>query len=400
MFIVFLLEITAGFLYPSQIHLSWTENLNEMRVTWHSSASASGQIAYKPIRCSDDSDWAYSSAKSKRIDFGKLIKRYAYYHTGVMDNLNSSCSYKYQVGNGFLWSDVFTFKGKTPGIEDNLPYSLIIYGDLGTHEYSEGTMKMLTSHIESEDILGIIHMGDFAYDLHYQEGLIGELFFNMIQPLAANYPYMAIPGNHEKYQNMSHYKNRFNMPKNSANQGTSYFYSLNIGYVHYVLLNSYPYIIKDMEAERKTMTNWLINDLQNANNNRDLVPWIIIIHHHVLYCSHEYGNKVTRKDCEIQTAIMRHAFEDVYYNNKVDLVLQAHVHNYERMAAIYQNITIDSEFDGQNIYINTNAPVYILSGSAGNIKEKNDPPSKFPCLWSRFISPDYGFGKLTMLNRR
>lgn len=57
-------------------------------------------------------------------------------------------------------------------------------------------------------------MGDFAYDLFEDEGRNGDDFMNEIQEIAAYVPYMTCPGNHERYYNFSHYKNRFSMPGN------------------------------------------------------------------------------------------------------------------------------------------------------------------------------------------
>ncbi|KAI8432464.1 hypothetical protein MSG28_004852 [Choristoneura fumiferana] len=43
----------------------------------------------------------------------------------------------------------------------------------------------------------ILHVGDFAYDMHDDDGKRGDQFMRQIQPLAAMVPYMTCPGNHE-----------------------------------------------------------------------------------------------------------------------------------------------------------------------------------------------------------
>lgn len=80
-------------------------------------------------------------------------------------------------------------------------------------------------------------------------------------------------------------------------------------------------------------------------------------------------------------------------------MLQAHVHNYERDVAIYKNQTILSEYDDFHTHINPNAPVYIVSGNAGNNHGHNDPASTTPQPWARFLSNDYGYGRLTAFNK-
>jgi len=47
------------------------------------------------------------------------------------------------------------------------------------------------------DYMGILHAGDFAYNLYTDEGRMGDGFFHYIEPLAAYLPYMTCPGNHE-----------------------------------------------------------------------------------------------------------------------------------------------------------------------------------------------------------
>lgn len=98
-------------------------------------------------------------------------------------------------------------------------------------------------------------MGDIGYNLNDKNGQVGDDYLNMIEPIAANFPYMTIPGNHEKYKNFTHYKNRFNMPKNDENQGLSLFYSINIGPVHFVMYNTNAYFYNTSLAEPKTQTN-------------------------------------------------------------------------------------------------------------------------------------------------
>lgn len=77
-----------------------------------------------------------------------------------------------------------------------------------------------------------------AYDLNDDNGSKGDTFLNEIQPLTSRYPYMVAPGNHESFRNFTHYKNRFAMPRNGANEGTGYFYSFDMGRAHFVVINT------------------------------------------------------------------------------------------------------------------------------------------------------------------
>ena len=39
--------------------------------------------------------------------------------------------------------------------------------------------------------------GDQAYDLHVDEGAVGDAYLNAIEPIAASTAWMTTPGNHE-----------------------------------------------------------------------------------------------------------------------------------------------------------------------------------------------------------
>eukprot|EP00358_Blepharisma_japonicum_P000053 CAMPEP_0202954478 /NCGR_PEP_ID=MMETSP1395-20130829/50838_1 /ASSEMBLY_ACC=CAM_ASM_000871 /TAXON_ID=5961 /ORGANISM="Blepharisma japonicum, Strain Stock R1072" /LENGTH=137 /DNA_ID=CAMNT_0049670019 /DNA_START=117 /DNA_END=531 /DNA_ORIENTATION=- len=118
------------------------------------------------------------------------------------------------------------FNGRTPDTSQtfrdvNNSFTLIVFGDWGTGPIGQYTKHLLGEETLTRDYLGILHMGDIAYDLDDEDGKIGDDYLNMIQPIAATYPYMTVPGNHEKADNFTQYINRFNMPNNGVNQGTS-----------------------------------------------------------------------------------------------------------------------------------------------------------------------------------
>lgn len=48
-------------------------------------------------------------------------------------------------------------------------------------------------------------------------GETGDEFFRQIEPVAGYIPYMATVGNHEYYNNFTHYVNRFTMPNSEHN---------------------------------------------------------------------------------------------------------------------------------------------------------------------------------------
>lgn len=206
-------------------------------------------------------------------------------HTVILKDLKSDCRYEYHVGSSPFWSDKFTFNGRTPEDGNNTSVNLIIFGDWGIGAIGEHTRVALKDELENNEYLALIHLGDFAYDLEDHEGKVGDQFFKNIEPYAASYPYMTATGNHDSFKNFTHYKDKFLMPTNEADKGNGYFYSLNIGPMHLVFINTFAYFKRRFLQESITQTNWLREDLQEANKNRDKTPWIIVMGHHPIYCS-------------------------------------------------------------------------------------------------------------------
>ena len=56
----------------------------------------------------------------------------------------------------------------------------------------------------------IMHVGDLAYNLYEENGTATDKWMNLVEPFAASFPYMTIPGNHENYFNFTHYTSRYN----------------------------------------------------------------------------------------------------------------------------------------------------------------------------------------------
>jgi hypothetical protein len=405
--VLLLVGVHAGLVYPEQIKLAWTENEHEMRVSWVTYWATASLIKYRPILCEAESSFVTVEGTSSKFNEGNsTVARYQWIHTGVMTNLTADCFYEYSVGNGLFTSKLLTFSGRTPDYQlpyDLDPASILLFGDLGTGEIAQATKQLLYEEANLGTYDAIVHIGDFAYNLHSDSGEVGDTYLRMVEPVVSRTAYMTIPGNHEDHDNATHYKTRFQMPNNGDNEGTGYFYSFNLGPAHIVLFNTETVLDSKQANETLTQMNWLKEDLAQANKERDIRPWVILGSHHPLYCSVDWlstsgGNLKSNSDCGVDTLKLQAVFEDLFYENAVDLYFQAHVHNYERDAAIYKNLTVASDYDSENLMINPKAPIYITSGNAGNYEGHNDPASPTPQYWARFLSNDYGYGRIVVHN--
>ena len=394
--------INAGYVTPEQLRLSFTNKTGEMRITWVVYTPITNYLYYQAILCnSSHSSWQSTESSYYSFDQGTVFVKLQYIHSAVIQ-VDPACIYQYYAGSWLGWSPIYEFSGRTPDDNDLDPTDFIIVADWGGGSQGKFTKELLLKQMRLRKFDAVLHAGDFAYDLDEFDGLVGDSWLNMIQPVSAKLPYMALPGNHENFHNSSHYKNRFIMPYNEANQGTGFFYSFNMGRTHYVMIDTEIYLDDDSYAECMTQTNWLKQDLKRANEEREKRPWIVMLTHRNMYCSVDWLRRFKKNgDCGADAMGIRKNLEDIVYENKVDLFLQAHVHQYERNSPIYKNQSVSIKDDGslQHVFVDPQATIYITNGNAGNIEGHNDPVSSTPQKWSLFRTEDYGYGRLVVYNQ-
>ncbi|XP_022789430.1 acid phosphatase type 7-like [Stylophora pistillata] len=301
---------------------------------------------------------------------------------------------EYRCGGYDGWSSLFAFNALKSG-EDWSP-RIAFYGDMGTTNAK--SISYLQEDAQNGKYDAILHVGDFAYDLFEDEGRNGDDFMNEIQEIAAYVPYMTCPGNHERYYNFSHYKNRFSMPGNT--QGV--FYSWNIGPAHIISYSTEVYFWLQFGIEQIVQQyDWLIRDLQEATlpENRSKRPWIITMAHKPMYCSNDDSDDCTRTNSIIRTGLTsKHLWplEELFYKYGVDMMLEAHEHSYERLWPIYDMQICNGSLEEP--YTNPCAPVHIVTGSAG-CYSKHDPFKKEKPYWTAFRTENYGFSQMTIFNK-
>eukprot|EP01084_Bolivina_argentea_P184415 318052_1 len=335
-------------------------------------------------------------------------------HMVNVTGLNASSTYFYQVGDPeYGFSSIYSFKTQPNGntLKDHLPTKYVIYGDLG-HDNAQ-VLSMVTELGLSDEFDVLIHVGDMAYQPQYNNGTVGDQFMNDIQALATHIPYMMCPGNAEAAYNFSHYSERFRGQPYNLNTGpvwtgsgpvpNNWYMSWNNGMVHWIMISTEIYF--DFKFMIQDQYEWLINDLQDANKNRTLAPWVIVIGHRPMYCDNvsksnksdtadECGPAATRVRDGIDmnnTGVLYFGLEDIFYEYGVDFFICGHEHDYERMYDIYKNKTTKTT---------TNMPstTYILTGSAG-CNEGHDifnPNIQQPYVAIRTM--DYSFTKWNVYN--
>jgi len=390
----------------SQIHIAQGVNPSSMTISWVTPDDCFSHVKYG-VNDNLLENIVYGSSSSYEFYYNNKYYKSGYIHHVLLTDLEPITTYYYQCGD-FIESsvsDILTFK-TLPKIGDNTQITFGILGDIGQTKHSLSTLSHL---MKEHDVNMILHAGDLSYADCEQP--LWDSYGEMTEPLASHKPWMVCPGNHEiefngtDYMNLyTAFENRYRMPyiepplfgdvitksdvnsktgmpyctpsvfQSEYNYGNS-FYSFESGLAHIIYLNPYT-----NTNPTSLQYNWLQNNL--ALVDRLITPWIIIVMHCPWYSSN------MNHYADSQTVLMRESMEDLFYEYKVNIVFNGHVHDYERTYPVYRNET------------DIHGPVYITIGNAGNLEGLDNKYYPEP-KWSAFRNgTDYGYGMLTVLDEK
>lgn len=133
----------------------------------------------------------------------------------------------------------------------------------------------------------------------------------------------------------------------------SLWYSIDIGYTHFISINTEAILTNSQEKYKQIQ--WLKRDLESANKQRQLHPWIIVMGHKPMYCT----KSLMEQECHKEHSAIREELEDLFFEHGVDLYISGHKHCYERSWPMYLSRVF------QTNTINPQAPLYIVIGAMG-----------------------------------
>ncbi|KAL5021265.1 hypothetical protein ScPMuIL_000420 [Solemya velum] len=325
-----------------QVHIAFGNTTSDIVVLWATKfANCSTEVRY------GDDTWDMKTVVPGSAYFFSDTD-FNYIHRVILSNLEANKTYYYRPGQT---EHTFYFK-TTPDGTDWAP-DIIVYGDLGV---DSETINVLADKVSGGQYNSILHLGDIAYNLRDDGGRLGDQFMQRIQSMASKVPYLTSPGNHESDDDtFLQYRYRFSMPH------TDYpipldrmWYSVDIGPIHFISYSTEVFFTNG-EAYVRAQHDWLIRDLEKANERRDKQPWVIAYGHQPLYCA-----VTDDEDCAQTQSLVRIGLEDLFYIYGVDVVLQSHEHLYERLWPMYRGTVLSKS------YVNPNAPIQIISGLAGS----------------------------------
>jgi Calcineurin-like phosphoesterase len=238
-------------------------------------------------------------------------------------------------------------------------------GDWGCKEMSQRTVN----NIRTKDPELVLALGDFSYQKDT------GCWFRILSPIL-NKTRIVI-GEHDYDTNNStrlyDYVKKFNL--------SDPYYSFNYRDVHFLAMSSVnPFNNQSLQykllRDDSMQKQFVSDDLYAASQNKS-IDWIVVFLYKPIYSSPTYHES---------EEFLRDSYHPLFDLYGVDLVLQAHNHNYQRSFPIRYNATNSSipliVDHNPNTYINPNGTIFMTVGTAG--AEQYNFTSQAPFIAKQF----------------
>jgi acid phosphatase type 7 len=362
---------------------------DELTLVWH-------------VPSDDTAKWAVRYRTTKTMEFVEPVEQLIETTTPAfksfaaeLSDLTPGVPFGYEVLRD--QKVVFTSTGKAPRYGAR-KWRLVSFGDCGAGNPDQAAVSFQVSKSNPDLILS-------TGDTVYTSSTVAEYetkfwsYYNGNQaaidkgaPLMRRIPWVAVPGNHDFYSNdltktpdglayFYFWKQPLNgpiLPPSSPmtpmakGKGLGAFmkaadgtyprmanFSFEYGNAHITVLNSNP----NVNWTDRELRAWFENDLKNARPDF----WRIVSYHHP-----EFQSSKSHADNKWMRVL-----SDLFVKYRVDLVLNGHVHNYQRTypiktsfkalisSSLYDNDwPIDTRFDGSAI-TSTEGVIRIVTGGGG-----------------------------------
>lgn len=275
-----------------------------------------------------------------------------------LPGLASGMTYRYHVGGrDFLLS--------TPpgGLDEAVPLTFAALGDMGVTLNSTRVLGAL----RDLDPAFVLHAGDISYA--NGDPTVWATWFRLIEPVASGRPWVPVLGNHETYSLLpagslagglvaspaeeGFFRQRFPLPSDQL------WYSFDWAGIHVVAITTYG---ENLDATgppppAEEMA-WLEHDLaQHA-----AAAWKIVYMHEPAYSSLLGDSLTGQPTANLSSARVQRAFVPLFEKYGVDVVVQGHVHLYERSFPLLEGRPVQT---GATNYLRGNGVVYVTTGGGG-----------------------------------
>ena len=235
--------------------------------------------------------------------------------------------------------DATNDKSKGNDDNDDKSFNFAAAGDFGCSTNAQNTVESI---VQREPEL-VLPLGDLSYHSS------ADCWFDITSPLKGKM--MVTLGYHDTQDGavkMNQYINSFQLDKP--------YYSYDYKKVHFLIMAS-----QSDYNEGSDQYNFVVQDLEKASQNKD-IEWTVVT---------SYGPFYTSPSTHKAEKDLRDIYHPIFEKYNVDLVLQAHNHNYQRTHPISYNSAGDSSepiLTNQNTtgyHNDTDGTVFALVGTGG-----------------------------------
>lgn len=218
------------------------------------------------------------------------------------------------------------------------------FGAAGDWGCTSDTIKTLENILDKSPEL-MLGLGDYSYEDSAQ------CWLDMIEPIADRT--MIAIGNHdvESPEKLDAYRNYFGLKEQ--------YYSFDYENIHFTTIS-----IELPFEEGSSQYSFVNNDLEKASMDPN-IDWIVVYYHNLAYTSPADVGKGNGAEKEL-----RDTYHPLFDKYNVDLVLQAHNHNYQRSYPIVFNIDkpkepiVTDNSDSDNFH-DPEGQIFVTAGKGG-----------------------------------
>lgn len=352
-----------------QIHVSWPgPSHTSFAVNWQSGVDTlASRILYgtdeDAVRSADGPGGAVSEQVGHFMFYRAMIGGGAgtRIHETHVCGLDPSTTYYYKVGGPGHWSEVFdTTTAPAPGSTE--PFTFAVTGDSRNNlenSWSISQRRLFEAAVDFQVFSGdAVFLGPNQNDWReFFSATDGDF---AVQDLLARVPFMMANGNHD--QLAINYVTQFAFPQeeseNERAQGEEW-YSFDYGNAHFLMLND---TVADSSVLAGAQAEWMRADLMAVN--REETPWIFAVHHRPFY---------TCRSTHSPDTALRAAWQPIFDEFSVDMVLTGHNHVYERSQPIRgleggEGVVAETGTNGVPTYDPAGLPsgtVYVVAAGVG-----------------------------------
>jgi len=305
--------------------------MDSMTVMWETNKPSTSTVAY-----------GLTTTPTERVEQKELVT----VHEVKLTGLKSGTRYLYHVESVDAAGEKLVCKPLTlmPATDEKEAFSFTLFGDTQRNPIITGKIAKLMWKRRPNFV---IHVGDVVDNGADNRQWTGDLFRPSAE-LFGRVPVMPAIGNHEK--NHAYYYQYFSLPK------PEYYYRYRYGSIDFFVLDSNKSLKPDSEQYK-----WLEAELPKSD-----AKFKICYHHHPLYSSDsdDYGKSFAGPNAWGDRNARN--LVTLYEKNNVDIVMNGHIHLYERTWPIREG------------KVNRmNGVIYLTSGGGGGNLEDFTPTPAF-----------------------